>query len=90
MACLGDFRREPVNGGRVSEYEERAAMGVAKWRRKEGGTDGKKGALGKVWIPRIKNSAGRREMSGFLWPNGRSFSRERVGSILWHAGVRGW
>jgi len=64
--------------------------GKSKAGRKEGGRDGKKGALEGAAIPRIKNSAGRRETTGFLWPVGRSFSRERVGSILWRAGVSVW
>ena len=69
---------------------ESVAMGAPKRRRKEGGMGGKKGALGGVSIPRIKYSAGRREIIGFLGARGRSFSRERVRSILWRAGLRVW
>jgi len=67
-----------------------AAAMMAKRRRRETGLGGKKGALEGVSIPRIKYSAGRREIIGFLGARGRSFSRERVMSILWRAGVKVW
>jgi hypothetical protein len=52
--------------------------------------DGKKGAVEGVAIPRINNSAGRRETTGFLRANGRGFSREGRRAILWHAKVGVW
>jgi hypothetical protein len=39
---------------------------------------GKKDSLRDVSVPPIKNSAGPRDLIGFLFPSGRSFSRERV------------
>ena len=52
-----------------------AAAMAPKRRRREGAVGGKKGALEGVSVLRIKYSAGRREIIGFLEASRRSLSR---------------
>jgi hypothetical protein len=72
--------------GEAGENVERSSIADGRGRR-DGGMDGKKGALEGVAIPRINNSCERRETSGFSGVGGRSSSREGRWAVLWRVWV---